>query len=169
MKCNTKLGLVKYCAIVEAIADGYFDFDGTYQPHIGMMNAMRVFYNECVTESAFDEKYPHNITNIMDMQDIVDDEEFIKIFNGCVSLDETTFDFGNAYCDAMDIVSNRKGSLVNMFEQIKNMIAGFSAELEHVLTPDNLKVIKDVAVALGNGSALDDTLAKARIEKAVSE
>lgn len=161
------MNIVKYTAIVEAIADGYFDFDGTYQPHIGMMNAMRVFYNECVTESTFDEKYPHNITNILDMQDIVNDDDFIKAFNFCLKSENISFDFGNAYCDAMKIVDNRKGSLANMFEQIKNMIAGFSAELEHVLTPDNLKAVKDVAVALGNGSALDDALAKARIEKAV--
>lgn len=167
MNYNTKLNIVKYTAIVEAIADGYFDFDGTYQPHIGMMNAMRVFYNECVTESIFDEKYPHNITNILDMQDIVNDDDFIKVFNSCLKSEDISFDFGNAYFDAMKIVDNRKGSLANMFEQIKNMITGFSAELEHILTPDNLKAVKEVAVALGNGSALDDALAKARIQKAV--
>lgn len=169
MKFETKLNLVKYCAIVESIADGYFDFDGTYQPHIGMMNAMRVFYNECVAESVFDEKYPHNITNILDMQDIVNDDEFIKVFNLCINTEAISFDFGNAYCDAMKIVDNRKSSLLNMFEQIKNMVAGLSTELEHILTPDNLKVVKDVAVALGKGSSLDDALAVARIEKAVDE
>lgn len=163
MNTYTKLNLINYAAIVEAIADGYFDFDGTYQPHIGIMNTMRIFYNECVVESFFDEKYPHNITNILDMKDILNDDEFIKAFNSCINSEDISFNFGNAYCDAMEIVENRKGSLVNMFELIKNLIVDLSSELKDVVTPENLESLRTVAAAIGNGNTLDESLAQARI------
>ena len=56
---KTELNVIDYVSMVNAIVSEYFDEDGTYTPHIGKMNAMRLFYNNCVTDSKYD--IEHNV------------------------------------------------------------------------------------------------------------
>lgn len=169
MKCENNLNLVNYTAIVEAIADGYFDFDGTYQPHIGLMNAMRLFYNNCVVVSAFDEKHPHNISNILDMQEIVDDEEFISEFNNALCGSKYTFDFANAFAAALSIVEVKRSSIGSLINYAKNVLIELSNTLSSVMTQENMDALKAVAGAIGSGEALDEALAQARIKRATEK
>ena len=96
MKVNTYIGMVEYLTMVNEIVLEYFDEDGNYQPQIGILNAMRLFYNECVIESKFE--LPHDITDAMDMEIMVTDDEFVNEFNNAIIGDRPgiRFDFANA-------------------------------------------------------------------------
>lgn len=169
MKCENKLNLVSYSVITNAIADGYFDGDGTYQPDIGLMNAMRLFYNCCVKESAFDELHPHNVSDILNMQDMVDDDTFITEFNKAIAAHERRFDFGNAYSDAMSMVDVRKSSIVAIINYARKALVGLSEDLGKVMTQENMDALKAIATAISDGNDLDDALVQSRIRKATGK
>ncbi|MCD7891640.1 MAG: hypothetical protein LUG26_07845 [Ruminococcus sp.] len=103
MTVNTKLSLFDYLAMVENIASEFIDEkSGVYQPHIGQLNAMRLFYNFCVTESKFDDKYEHNIVDAEDMEEIVADEEFIEAFNNAIRPDV----YLDICCNCSKVITN---------------------------------------------------------------
>lgn len=77
------------------------------------LNAMRIFYNKFVTNCKFDESHPHDITDVLQMEDIVADYDFIEAFNKAISPTVEKFDFTNAYADTMGIVSKNKRMLRN--------------------------------------------------------
>lgn len=110
MNVNTKLSLVEYSSVVEELVDGYFSISGQYQPEIGIANAMRVFYNMCTTDTAFDAEIPHDFIEVMLVDQLANNDEFLEAFNDCVSNCSTGygFTFGNAFKDAQSIISERK-------------------------------------------------------------
>ena len=79
---NTELSMIDYLVMVNDMVLEYFNEDGEYQPHIGMLNVMRLFYNHCVIESKFDT--PHDIIDAMDMEIIVEDDDFLNAFNDAI-------------------------------------------------------------------------------------
>lgn len=102
---ETKLGIVEYMTLVEALVDGYFDVDGTYQPQIGIVNAMRLFYNNCVKQSDLDGEVSHQFTDIMLVEKLAANDDFIHAFNDAISnKHEYILDFANAFNDARDII-----------------------------------------------------------------
>lgn len=156
---NTKLSMVDFLQVVNDIVLEFFSIDGTYQPQIGFLNTMRIFYNACVTESKF-EKY--DIFDALDMEDIVADEEFIDAFN--LALKPThgqRLDFANAYKQAMDIVSNKKTSLNNLIEIIHNMLNTFVNSISEELGEDNIKKIMDIAEKVDTGEITPATIVEA--------
>lgn len=169
MKFETGLSLVDYSVIVENIVDGYFDFDGIYQPHIGQMNAMRIFYNNCVKESVFDEKYPHTISDIMDMQEIVNDTDFIEAFNTAIQLGAMKFDFANAFDTALSIVDMKKSSVGHVVEIVKKALIDLASELNRVMTPENMESLKMIANAIGGGESLDDVFDEAFVQNRINK
>lgn len=56
---------------------------------------MRTFYNEFITKSKFDESHPHDITDVLDLEDIVSDYGFIVAFNNAISPTNDKLDFAN--------------------------------------------------------------------------
>ena len=97
MVIDVKLSIVDFVSTVNDIVLEYFDADGAYTPHIGLLNAMRVFYNECVKESKFDGDIPHNVADALEMEAIVADEQFIQCFNEALKTDEYSLTFATAY------------------------------------------------------------------------
>ena len=81
MIINTKLNMLDYFKLVRDMSDGFFDENGLYAPQYGMLNVAREFYNHCVVESKFDEKYNHNITKAVNMEELISDKEFMTEFN----------------------------------------------------------------------------------------
>ena len=140
---NTKLSILDYWTIVENIAKEFItEDDGTYQPHVGRLNAMRLFYNYCVKKSKFDEIYKHAITNASDMEELVSDSEFIEEFNKAISnISFIEYNFGNAYNDALDIVNTNKTSIgraVNIISAAANKIID---NLSSSLSEDKLQIV----------------------------
>lgn len=131
MKINTVFGIDEYIRAVNEIADGYFDDDGNYVPHIGMIGAMETFYNLCVSEHEIPAKETgSDVRAFFDM--IFADEEFLNAFNSAVE-DYIPYrlNFGNAYENAMDIVNDRKHS-------VQRFASWTVSTLEKALDPDNL-------------------------------
>ena len=149
---DTKLSMIDFLQVVNDIALEFFGIDGTYQPQIGFLNTMRVFYNVCVEESKFEKK---DIIDALDMESIVADEDFIKAFNAAIKpTQERKLDFSNAYMQAMDIVSTKKTSLNNFIDIIHNMLNEFSDSIGKELGEDNLKKIINIAEKVNMDSVI---------------
>ena len=144
MIVDTNLGIIDFLQVVNDIALEYFNVDGVYQPHIGMLNAMRVFYNICVKESRFDEEYGHDIFDALDMEDIVKDESFIDEFNKAISTPRVKLDFANAYEQALKIVKDRKTSLTSAVDTIRNLLLWLMDGMDEVFKNENIDKIANI-------------------------
>lgn len=156
---DTRLDMVDFLQVVNDIVLEYFGIDGTYQPHIGFLNAMRIFYNICVKESKFEKQ---DIVDALDMESIVADEDFIKEFNAAIkSTQEQKLDFSNAYRQAMDIVSNKKTSLNNFVDIMHNMLNEFINSIGGELGKENLNKIISIVEKVSAGEITSATVAEA--------
>lgn len=170
LEINTKLELFDYLAMVNEIVLEFFNEDGTYQPHIGKINAMRLFYNQCVTKSKYDEKYPHDIVDAMDMVEIVADDGFIAEYNEALAAGSyKNLDFGNAYKDAMEIVNVRKSSFGNAVEIVGSMLNRIVGSISTVLTDENIEKVSQIARDISNGSISAESIVDAYTEHIKSQ
>lgn len=164
MVIKTDLSVIDYVSMVNGIVDEYFDVDGEYQPHIGRLNVMRLFYNKCVTESKFD--LPHDFNDALMLEPLIQDEEFIAEFNKALKGDGSIcLDFANAYAEAMEIVNVKKGSFGNAVNIIKNSISNIIDMINPVLGADNIDKFKQIADSFSNGNLSADTIVKVFADK----
>jgi len=152
MVVNTELNIIDYIVLVNEMVLEYFNDDGEYQPHIGMLNVMRLFYNNCVVESKFDN--PHDIVDAMDMEIIVEDDDFLNTFNDALvgNIPGVRFDFANAYKDAMDIVENKKHSIERAVDSIKKLLSSIFDIVNPLLTDEHMDMVAEIAKNVGNGN-----------------
>lgn len=148
---DTNLDMVTFISVVNGIAVEYFDADGTYTPHIGMLNAMRVFYNECVKESPYSDTVPFPIQDAIEMKEIVKDEEFIEAFNKTEWPEK--LDFSTAYQKALEIVDYRKTSLASLVELVQNAVMQLAEKLNTSLSDERLAEIGSLVEKLGGDDA----------------
>lgn len=160
IKVKEYFDIIDYVAIVNVIAQEYFDEYGNYTPQIGLLNAIRVFYNDCVIESKFD--VPHNITEAEDMQSFVNDAEFIEAFNASIADDGVVkLNFANAYKDAMDIVNYKKNTNHELVTTIKREISNLTEWLTGLVNNDNLERIEKIANDISSGKLSSEAIADA--------
>lgn len=145
---DTNLDMVTFISVVNGIAAEYFDADGKYTPHIGMLNAMRVFYNECVKESPYSDTVPFPVQDAIEMKEIVKDEEFIEAFNKTEWPEK--LDFSTAYQKALEIVDYRKTSLASMIDLVKNAAIQIADKVNESLTDDRLDKMRSLVQMLGD-------------------
>lgn len=152
MIVDTELTLVEYVVMVNDMALEYFNEDGEYQPHIGILNVMRLFYNHCVIESKFDNS--HEIIDAMEMETMVEDDEFIAAFNDAIvgSVPGIRMDFANAYKDAMDIVEDKKHSVGRAVDSVKKALVSISDVINPILTDEHINMVSEIAKNIGNGN-----------------
>lgn len=143
MKVETNLSLVDFVAVTEALADGYFDDNGAYAPHMGLINAMRVFYNVCVVESKFDDAIPHDFVDVMLVEKLANDDDFYTAFKDACLLGayDERFTFATAYEKAYDIVDKRCKSVLYSIGPALEVIA---ESLNTALSGVNIKEFNDV-------------------------
>lgn len=158
---DSNLNLIEFLAMTESIADGYFDDDGNYQPHYGLINAMRLFYNVCVKQSKFDEKYPHNIVEMSDLDEIITDDYFRQYFYNEIYNGVEGINFNTAYDNAREIVHQRNSSVTNIGEQVKHMLVNFTDSISAYLNEDNLNKIGVIAQDIQNGKLSADSIVEA--------
>lgn len=165
MKIENKLSLFEYAAMVEEIAEGFFDDENNYCPHIGEINAMRLFYDVCVKESKFDEKYDHNIINADDMVEIVADKEFIDVFNRNIDYEfrgsPVCCDFGSAYRNARDIVNTRKSSIGNATDTIGMIIKKISDSISSAINEETVGTLTQIGQDMLGGKVTADAIVDA--------
>ncbi len=126
MRVETNLNIEKYVEVVQQIADGFFAEDGSYAPHLGRINAMGTFMDYCVKESKWD-----GIDNPDANEALLDNEIIDAYTNAILNDNPVAMNFANAYKDALAIVENRNGSIV----QLATLVNGF---VEKYLTPDTI-------------------------------
>lgn len=154
MVIKKNLSVVDYVALVNGIVSEFFDADGDYVPHIGRLNAMRLFYNECVIESKFD--LSHDFQDALEMDILVEDEEFINTFNEAIKGDGMIrLDFANAYAEAMEIVNTNKDAFNNMVNTFEIMINSALEKMSPILSGDAIAKFTEIAdnISKGNISA----------------
>lgn len=149
---DTKLGVLAYVSMVDDIVTEYFSADGEYQPHIGFLNTIRLFYNACVKQSKFDDLIPHNFIDVMLIDKLAEDHEFmdayrIAVEGGCYG----QMNFSNAFADAMDIVEHRKSSLTSIVDSLKNALSDVVDIISPALSKENLEAVSRIAKDIGNG------------------
>lgn len=161
MVIKKNLSVIDYVTLVNGIANDFFDSEtGEYTPHIGRLNAMRLFYNECVTESKFD--LPHDFEDALQMDVLVEDDEFIKEFNAAVVGDGVIrLDFANAYADAMEVVNAKKNSFGNAVTIIRKAIEKVSESISSVVTDESLEKLTKIADSVNTNNLSLDSFVKA--------
>lgn len=157
MNINVRLSVLKYATIVNSIADGYFDFEGNYIPHIGVMNAMRIFWNECVTEIVDGEEIIHEVTELTDLDEIIADGEFEKAFHEATEIKMIRLDFANAVRDAIDIVNVKKNSVGRISDYVSQLVDKISNGISNI-TPEQMDTLKKVSEQISDGTFNADTL-----------
>ena len=154
------LGVLDYASMVNSLANDYFDEDGTYTPHIGKLNVMRLFYNTCIKEGK--QEGLDTIDEIENMEKIIHDEYFVKEFNHAIETDGTIrLDFANAYRDAIDMVNTRKNSFASAIEVFKGAVLGITEKISPVLTEGNLAKLTKIADEVSKGNLSADAIATA--------
>lgn len=169
---NTKIPLIDYLTMVEEIAYGFISKEtGKYQPHIGRINAMRLFYNYCVTKSPFDEKYAHDVSDVDAMEEIVEDDAFLESFNEAITSQEVAYlpsrrniryNFANAYRDALEIVDTEKSSIANAVVAFFNKV---KTNVEPFLTDENIASISQIAKDVANGKTSAESIVDTYMNK----
>lgn len=159
-KTKDTLDITDYVVIVEAIVKEYFDESGAYTPHIGILNAMRIFYNEVVTDTDID--VPHNVIDTTEMEAFVNDKDFIIAFNAAIrGSGELKLDFANAYKDALDIVETRKNSFGAIIDNIQDILIKFADKVTPALTGENVDKIAKIAEDIASGKLSSEAIAAA--------
>ena len=161
---KTDMGMVDYVSVVEGIVGDYFDNDDNYIPHIGRLNAMRIFYNEFVTNSKFEKTHPHDIDDVLKMEDIVADYEFIEAFNKAIYPTAEKLDFANAYADAMAIIEHKKSALTAAVDKVKRSINEIADKFSGLTNDDTIAAVSQIASAMQDGNISVDAIAAAVVD-----
>lgn len=151
MVIDTKLGIVKYMSVVNEISSAYFNEDGDYQPQIGLLNAMTSFFNNCVTESKFDDEFNHDIDDPFDIEKIIMDDDFVEAFNDAIIVRCIQLDYANAFRDALDIVNTNKVSINHAIMKLKKLINGIADSFSSVLTPETIELVEKLKELMEGG------------------
>lgn len=145
MIVDTQLTLVNYIALVSSLAEPFFSNRGVYQPHIGEMNALRVFYNTCVKDYNVGDDTEHMLVGLIDSEPVFSDEKVIEAFNACISnVVAGKIDFANAYKQALDIVAYRRTSLGHIFDLVLDFLNKASENIKPLLTEDNIVLFQNL-------------------------
>lgn len=158
MTINRKLSVIDYALVVENIVHGYFGVNGEYQPHIGRVNAMRLFWNHCVTLTKYDKEIGHNVSNPIQLNDVFTDKEFIAAYYD-EPWDEEGLTFDNAYNDAHLIIKDKLQSVNRIFDRASNLIENFMDRASESFDPELLNAIKSIANELGADKNMIDAIA----------
>lgn len=155
---NTSMLVVDYAIMVESLASEFFNLEtGDYQPHLGNLNAMRVFYNTFYR----DEEKDDAIIDALDMNPIVSDIDFITAFNDAItSCSGIQLDFANAYRDALDIVESRKTSVGRIFTGIKEGLQNLVETMSPAMDEENIGKIYSVVQEIAKGNISMDKIVK---------
>lgn len=152
---DTSLSVIEYITIVDSIVNGYFDdITGEYQAHMGLVNTMTLFYNNFYkTESE------NQIINLEDADGCLNSQEFLDAYNLAITSSYGfTYDFANAYCDAMDMVETKKMSLGSIVDGLSKKIVEIFDMIKPALSDENIGEVLAVAKNLANSDNAADAI-----------
>lgn len=162
-KVNTAFSALDYVVLVDQIAAQHFD-NGEYAPHLGLLNTMKLFYDNCVTECPLDAEIAAvdaDAKNLAIVTALASNSDFIEAFNAALVTDCRKFDFANAYADAMKIVDNQKSSMWTLLNIAQNAMNGLVAKIAPALTPENLTAMQKIAKGITENTPTAEAVVKA--------
>lgn len=182
IKYNENLGINEYIFATDKIAQVYFDGDNQYQPHIGLLETMWLFYSLCVTETKYDndinakldemekarkEKNTDDNKQMFDLtiyQDLFSDDEFVKEFNNVVTSYKKPnygLTFGSAFRSAMEIVKTKRNSVNSLEYTITKILTELADKFENLISPDKIEELTDIAKRIQTGETAADAVVQA--------
>lgn len=183
IKYNENLGINEYIFATDKIAQVYFDGDNQYQPHIGLLETMWLFYSLCVTETKYDKKIKtkldelekarkeqnsdDNNKQMFDLtiyQDLFSDDEFIREFNNVVTSYKKPnygLTFGSAFRSAMEIVKTKRNSVNSLEYTITKILTELADKFENLISPDKIEELTDIAKRIQTGETAADAVVQA--------
>lgn len=152
---DTELNVINYISMVEHLASEFFDENGEYTPSFGKLNAMRLFYNNCVKKSEIE--LEHNVTDALSLEGLATNKAFISAFNKAIVGDgRLRLDFANAYKDAIEIVEVKKDSLMSAVNIIKNSLSELIEETKPLLSEENVSRLIDFSNKYGENVSTEE-------------
>lgn len=183
IKYNENLGINEYIFATDKIAQVYFDGDNQYQPHIGLLETMWLFYSLCVTETKYDKDInvkldemekarkekntDDNSKQMFDLtiyQDLFSDDEFVKEFNNVVTSYKKPnygLTFGSAFRSAMEIVKTKRNSVNSLEYTITKILTELADKFENLISPDKIEELTDIAKRIQTGETAADAVVQA--------
>ena len=151
MTIKKDFDITEYVSLVDELVDEFFNEDGEYQPHIGKLNALRLFYNKCVKSSKFD--LPHDFTDALMLKPLIQDKVFMAAFNSAIKKGRSTrLDFANAYAEATEIVNAKRDSFGNLATVVKTGLNNLLKSLSPAISEENISNISKIADGMKSGT-----------------
>lgn len=162
MKYHYKLNLIEYIQVVNEIVQDYFDpVTYEYTPHIGELHAVSVYYNHCVELEKGDSMPAQPITDIKDMQRLLDDEEFMVNYVEATLYSGGLATFSDAYDKAMDIVEYKKSDANSFALAISTGMGAVIDSLRGVLENVDVDKFAQIAKEISSGKISNEAIAEA--------
>ena len=169
MKFNNKLKLSQYIKLVDEIVEGYFEqTTGEYVPHIGEIHMAYLYFKNCVIAEEGDEVTPENIDTDGDvdfekLEAVLNDPTFIHAIEDNVfcGIPDEYLDFGNAYHNAIAIITARVENGGLAVQRIVNGITNIAEMFSGTFTEENIQVIAQAVEDIRNGKLSAESIANA--------
>ena len=165
--------VIEYYTLVNELTDGFFSEDGTYAPHVGDMNAMLMFFNNCIeNKDVITDK--EVVDDPLDADEVFANNDFIEAFNEAIFFDgEIKYDFANAFKSAMEIVQYRVNSFQFATNQLLNGFRSIVDNVNSVMNEDTINSLTEFAQNVSNGKydakAVADAFAESEAFKKIAE
>lgn len=144
MIVNTKLSAISYIQVVNDLVAQFFYSDGEYVPHVGMLGAMKIFYENCVSGDMFSDEINENMDGLSITNVLANNDDFIEEYNAALKTNKYCLDFANAYNDAMKIVETKKSSVYHMADILGKILRDVVSELESMFTSDKITELREI-------------------------
>lgn len=169
MKFNNKLKLPQYIKLVDEIVEGYFEqTTGEYVPHIGEIHMAYLYFKNCVTAEDGDEVTPENIdidgdVDFAKLEAVLNDPTFMHAIENNVfcGMPDEYLDFGNAYHNAIAIITARVENGGLAVQRIVNGITNIAEMFSGTFTEENIQVIAQAVEDIRNGKLSAESIANA--------
>lgn len=163
MKYNNKLNLVEYLQVVNKIVGEYFDANTyEYTPQIGEISAVCTYFNYCVELEDTDDIKIHPIVDIMDMQYLYDNVDFMTHFNEEIDAPVfASFTFGNAYDKAMDIIEYKKNDANSFATAISSSMDAILKSFKDSFSDSDIEKFTEIATQITSGKLSNEAIVEA--------
>lgn len=172
---DVTLDIAGYIVTTQDIASAYFDEKYNYQPYIGDLNAMRIFYAVCVKDSPYEDVLLHEEDDLSKFEDLFADESFIGAFNNAITQDSSVraLTFTNAYQNAMEMVEAKKGTAERVVNYLSYALEDLAQKVVPTMSPENLDKVREISKDIKEGrisaSAVADAYSNTKRYKDVIE
>lgn len=169
MKFNNKLKLPQYIKLVDEIVEGYFEqTTGEYVPHIGEIHMAYLYFKNCVIAEESDEVTPENIdadgdVDFVKLEAVLNDPVFMRAIEDNVfcGMPDEYLDFGNAYHNAIAIITARVENGGLLAQRIINGMTNIADMLSGTFTEENIQTIAQAMNDIKEGKLSAESIADA--------